>query len=350
MRNHHNDTRSVSPVRLSVAALGAGLLVTGMAAGGAAAAEPLDLTPAPWSAEHGISSGYFLQGSKTPESLQFETYFDIPADQVRVTVAPYSEEEGRGEEKDVEVSFDEAADWGRLGVQEARAELGEAGKGDVIFSLYVLDHDVATARFGPDADLTDHTNDPAVRFANAQDMPFDGMPEAWDSVAYTTPSGASHYYAGIWFRGDSTKVVSGPEHGRLVDAQGGEPQGEGEVVYVSDPDYSGTDTVVLEHTGTLMDGTQVTKTETVEVRVRDSEVKHFIADGLRFYPGAVQADLEHLDSILAPDAGDDESDDDGEHSVPDTVETGSGTAWWLAGLGAVAAGVLVRFRRTFGLA
>ena len=38
------------------------------------------------------------------------------------------------------------------------------------------------------------------------------------------------------------------------------------------------------------------------------------------------------------------------HTVPDTVETGNGSAWGLAAIGALAAGVLVRLRRTFGLA
>lgn len=38
------------------------------------------------------------------------------------------------------------------------------------------------------------------------------------------------------------------------------------------------------------------------------------------------------------------------HTVPDTVETGNGSAWGLAAIGALAAGVLVHLRRTFGLA
>lgn len=35
---------------------------------------------------------------------------------------------------------------------------------------------------------------------------------------------------------------------------------------------------------------------------------------------------------------------DGEHTVPETVETGSATAWWLAAAGALGAGALLRLR------
>ena len=44
-----------------------------------------------------------------------------------------------------------------------------------------------------------------------------------------------------------------------------------------------------------------------------------------------------------------EGDADEQHTTPDTVETGQSTGWWLAGLGAAAAGVLVAARRRLGL-
>lgn len=44
-----------------------------------------------------------------------------------------------------------------------------------------------------------------------------------------------------------------------------------------------------------------------------------------------------------------EDDADEQHTTPDTVETGQSTGWWLAGLGAAAAGVLVAARRRLGL-
>lgn len=50
-----------------------------------------------------------------------------------------------------------------------------------------------------------------------------------------------------------------------------------------------------------------------------------------------------------PAPGDDDVADDDAHEVPETVETGDGAAWWLAALGAAAAGVLVRFRKGLGL-
>lgn len=50
-----------------------------------------------------------------------------------------------------------------------------------------------------------------------------------------------------------------------------------------------------------------------------------------------------------PAPGDDDAADDDAQEVPETVETGDGAAWWLAALGAVAAGVLVRFRKGVGL-
>ena len=44
-----------------------------------------------------------------------------------------------------------------------------------------------------------------------------------------------------------------------------------------------------------------------------------------------------------------EDDADEQHTTPDTVETGQSTGWWLAGLGAAAAGVQVAARRRLGL-
>ena len=38
------------------------------------------------------------------------------------------------------------------------------------------------------------------------------------------------------------------------------------------------------------------------------------------------------------------------HAVPEAVETGEASAWWLAGLAALAGGVLVSFRTAFGIA
>ena len=54
------------------------------------------------------------------------------------------------------------------------------------------------------------------------------------------------------------------------------------------------------------------------------------------------------DSTDAPEASE-PSEPAGEHTVPETVETGSGQAWWLAALGALGAGGLVAARRRFGL-
>ena len=54
------------------------------------------------------------------------------------------------------------------------------------------------------------------------------------------------------------------------------------------------------------------------------------------------------DSADAPEASE-PSEPAGEHTVPETVETGSGQAWWLAALGALGAGGLVAARRRFGL-
>ena len=41
---------------------------------------------------------------------------------------------------------------------------------------------------------------------------------------------------------------------------------------------------------------------------------------------------------------------DAGHVVPESVETGEASAWWLAGLAALPGGVLVRFRKAFGIA
>ena len=48
-------------------------------------------------------------------------------------------------------------------------------------------------------------------------------------------------------------------------------------------------------------------------------------------------------------APEDDADADEQHTTPDTVETGQSTGWWLAGLGAAAAGVQVAARRRLGL-
>ena len=135
------------------AALGAGVLLTGL---GATPALASPAHPAGWTAEHGLPGGSFLVASAEGETgASFGTEFEVDESDVRLTVAPVLEGDARGAETEVPFTYDDELERGDFDVAAARRSLGESGTGPVVYTLSVLGGEVAALTYGPDADLTD---------------------------------------------------------------------------------------------------------------------------------------------------------------------------------------------------
>ena len=125
--------RTARPTRLA-AALGAGVLLTGL---GATPALASPAHPAGWTAEHGLPGGSFLvAGAEGETGASFGTEFEVDESDVRLTVAPVLEGEARGAETEVPFTYDDELERGDFDVAAARRSLGESGTGPVVYALY----------------------------------------------------------------------------------------------------------------------------------------------------------------------------------------------------------------------
>lgn len=350
--------------RLASAVLLAGGLLTGVAAS-PALAEPVDVTDPerPWSAEHGVTGGYFtLRSGPELNWVYFTTEYEVPAEDVRVTVAPYSEEEGRGEELPVAFTYDEELEHGDLDVVATRRALGVAGTGQVIYTLYIQEDDVATLTYGPDADLDDDVPSDPIDAQQRLETPFEILPTAWGTTLLAAPE-QRHVFVAAWNRDPDVRfeIAEGPAEGRVVAVDEEVTGGPTGYVYQAPEGFVGADTLTLR----VIKGDTV-KTHEVTIRFGDPRVEHFdwrnerISGYVTFPVEGLFDDAEPTPSEPAepsvpaeptpsepaePSAPAEPTDPgEGEHTVPDTVETGGATAWWLAAVAALTAGVLVRVR------
>ena len=109
--------RTARPTRLA-AALGAGVLLTGV---GATPAFASPAHPAGWTAEHDLPGGSFLVASAEGETgASFGTEFEVDESDVRLTVAPVLEGDARGAETEVPFTYDDELERGDFDVAAAR--------------------------------------------------------------------------------------------------------------------------------------------------------------------------------------------------------------------------------------
>lgn len=147
----------------------------------------------------------------------------------------------------------------------------------------------------------------------------------------------------------------------------GEPGRHGYHVWVNGATMPAEGFVWASVTGEAEDG--LVRTRIAIVDPMGEEMFEDTDGGTRAYPGSPAEHVRLMDADVyqaLADVDQGGSDDDaagGEtpapaepgapgddaHEVPETVETGDGAAWWLAALGAAAAGMLVRFRKGLGL-
>ena len=157
-------------------------------------------------------------------------------------------------------------------------------------------------------------------------------------------------------------VVAEPPHGEVFAFRDSE-HSELRAWYIPEEGFVGTDTFTVD-----FHSDHVAHVQTVTVHVGE-EIPAAYDGFLDAEDGVLNGkplDLTDPDTAAvlaafrgdaaAPAPGDEEEqtapvegDADEQHTTPDTVETGQSTGWWLAGLGAAAAGVLVAARRRLGL-
>ena len=343
--------RTARPTRLA-AALGAGVLLTGL---GATPALASPAHPAGWTAEHGLPGGSFLVASAEGETgASFGTEFEVDESDVRLTVAPVLEGEARGAETEVPFTYDDELERGDFDVAAARRSLGESGAGPVVYTLYVLGGEVAALTYGPDADLTDADPGEPLRADQRHELGFHMLPTVWDTTLLAAPG--ERYVFISSNTGDEAApltLVAGPAEGRVVEVTEEETGGPRGYVYQAPEGFAGSDTVTLRAT---RDG--VTTTRTVTVRFGDPRVDLYDWEN-GWIPGFVTFPVAGLfDDASAPgqpadpDTPTSPADPEtpaepaeGEHTVPDTVETGRGPAAWPVAVAVLAAGVLAVVRR-----
>ena len=333
------------PARLSAAALGAAVLV-GVAASPAHAAT--------WTPEHGTPSGTFV--SADDDLMEFVLYDNFATEDIRAVVVTAS-----GEETEIQVDFITEDDMGAVFLHDIEQALG----GDLAQPYEVHVYGAGQLAFGA-AFAADGTMTPieAEEF-----IPFEDWAEVATWRVYTDQNATVVESlvtedGGVPSPIDAELTVA-PQHGTVE--IGGTSFG-----YTPEKDFLGTDTFTV-----VMTANGVTRTVEFTVEVLDlpgdstpTPIDPAPAPEPQPEPEPAPdpepAPEEPVDPAPAPAEPEqpaepvvDEDEpaapapeqpaEDG-HTVPDTVETGSGSAWGLAAIGALAAGVLVRLRRTFGLA
>ncbi|MBN6749613.1 Ig-like domain-containing protein [Micrococcus luteus] len=322
------------PARLSAAALGAAVLA-GVAAAPAHAAT--------WTPEHGTPSGTFV--SADDDLMEFVLYDNFATEDIRAVVVTAS-----GEETEIQVDFITEDDRGAVFMHDIEQALG----GDLAQPYEVHVHGAGQLAFGA-AFAADGTMTPieAEEF-----IPFEDWAEVATWRVYTDQNATVVESlvtedGGVPSPIDAELTVA-PQHGTVE--IGGTSFG-----YTPEKDFLGTDTFTV-----VMTANGVTRTVEFTVEVLDlpgdstptpidpapaPEPQPEPEPAPEPEPEPEPAPEEPVDPAPAPEepAEPEQPAEDG-HTVPDTVETGNGSAWGLAAIGALAAGVLVRLRRTFGLA
>lgn len=373
-------------------------LAAAVLAGGLAATAAAPALAAPAETTDGWQNGRFVGGTFGSTELSPRTgrfYTQHAVKDVRVTVAPfypaftdleeisYKVPGEMGPETDVEFTYDAELEAGYVDVLEQRRVLDKEGTAGAVFTLYVDGKATATLVFGEDRNLGDDVPGMFLDAGGPQAYEFGARPTVDHQTRLAAPGSRLVHLPGNSSGdapvGDSTRtVVEQPEHGTLVelprigDPTNWTPDGANgsfaSTVYVADEGFTGTDQAVF----TLTDGsTGEQKTLVVTFSIGDPRAADpylgVQGTGLPFDEARVWEALEAQgeddaseapapespatpapDSTDAPEASE-PSEPAGEHTVPETVETGSGQAWWLAALGALGAGGLVAARRRFGL-
>ncbi|MCV7741094.1 MAG: Ig-like domain-containing protein [Actinomycetota bacterium] len=334
------------PARLSAAALGAAVLV-GVAAAPAHAAT--------WTPEHGTPSGTFV--SADDDLMEFVLYDNFATEDIRAVVVTAS-----GEETEIQVDFITEDDMGAVFMHDIEQVLG----GDLAQPYEVHVYGAGQLAFGA-AFAADGTMTPieAEEF-----IPFEDWAEVATWRVYTDQNATVVESlvtedGGVPSPIDAELTVA-PKHGTVE--IGGTSFG-----YTPEKDFLGTDTFTV-----VMTANGVTRTVEFTVEVLDlpgdstptpidpapapepqpePEPEPEPAPEEPTDPAPAPEEPAEPEQPAEPVVDEDEPAapapeqpaEDG-HTVPDTVETGNGSAWGLAAIGALAAGVLVRLRRTFGLA
>lgn len=130
------------------------------------------------------------------------------------------------------------------------------------------------------------------------------------------------------------ELVTAPQHGTVT-------IGATSFGYTPDQDFLGSDFYTVRMTS---NGLTRVVTFLVDVQDLPGDSTPTPIDPVGDDEGETPAEPEVPAEPQAP------AEDGGDHTVPETVETGQGSSWALAGAAAVGAGLLVRFRRAFGLA
>lgn len=377
-------------------------LAAAVLAGGLAASTAAPAFAAPAETTDGSQFGRFdgaTFGSTelSPLTGRFQTWHAVK--DVRVTVAPfypaftdleeisYDVPGEMGPETDVDFTYDAELEAGYVDVLEQRRVLGEEGTAGAVFTLYVDGKATATLVFGEDRNLGDDVPGMFLDARGPQAYEFGGRPTVDHQTHLAAPgsrlvhlpgNSSGDVPGGAPIEDSTMTVAEQPEHGTLVELPRvgdptvwtpGEERGSwASTVYVADEGFTGTDQAVF----TLTDGgTGEQKTLVVTFSIGDPRAADphlgVQGTGLPFDEARVWEALEaqgeddaseapapESPATPAPDSTDvpeasEPSEPAGEHTVPETVETGSGQAWWLAALGALGAGGLVAARRRFGL-
>lgn len=377
-------TRPLSTA-LAAAVLAGGLAATAAAPAFAAPAETTD----------GWQNGHFVGGTFGSTELSPRTgsfYTQHAVKDVRVTVAPfypsftdleeisYYVPGEMGPETDVEFTYDAELEAGYVDVLEQRRVLGEEGTAGAVFTLYVDGRGTATLIFGEDGNLGDDVPGMFLDARGPQAYDFGGRPTVDHQTRLAAPGSRLVHLAGN-SSGDvpgadaTMTVAEQPEHGTLVelprigDPANWTPDGANgsfaSTVYVADEGFTGTDQAVFTITD---ETTGEEKTLVVTFSIGDPRAADphlgVQGTGLPFDEARVWEALEaqgeddaseapapESPATPAPDSTDapEASEPADEHTVPETVETGSGQAWWLAAVAAAGTGALVAGRRRFGL-
>ncbi|MEV4487903.1 hypothetical protein AB0J61_08795 [Micrococcus luteus] len=373
-------------------------LAAAVLAGGLAATAAAPALAAPAETTDGCQNGHFVGGTFGSTELSPRTgrfYTQHAVKDVRVTVAPfypaftdleeisYEVPGEMGPETDVEFTYDAELEAGYVDVLEQRRVLDEEGTAGAVFTLYVDGKATATLVFGEDRNLGDDVPGMFLDARGPQTCEFGARPTVDHQTHLAAPGSRLVHLQGN-SSGDAPGVATltvteQPEHGTLVELPRigdptvwtpGEERGSfASTVYVADEGFTGTDQAVFTITD---ETTGEEKTLVVTFSIGDPRAADphlgVQGTGLPFDEARVWEALEAQgeddeseapapespatpapDSTDAPEASEPSEPAD-EHTVPETVETGSGQAWWLAAVAAVGTGALVAGRRRFGLA
>ena len=269
--------------------------------------------------------------------------------------------------QEVEFAALDVIDGGAVDVLETRRALGAAGAGLVRYDVEV---DGQLLRMGmtlqADADLADDQGAAVHSVDGAQTAYLGDRPMAWDSAMQVAPGVAGaeivHLVAAPTMENTYAAVVAEPDHGEVFAFRDSE-HSQLRAWYLPEEGLVGTDTFTVD-----FHSEHVAHVQTVTVHVGEEipasydgflDAEEGVLNGkpldltdpdtaaalAAFRGDAAAPALEDEEEQTAPVGG----DADEQHTTPDTVETGQSTGWWLASLGAAAAGVLVAARRRLGL-